>query len=326
MAKLSEKSNFTSVLMAEDHVEAEAWEIPEVNGIRIPLSEEEEEKRAQKKKKQQQLKPDRAKLAESSSPELKNRIKERQDMRKSAIVGVVDGEKEVEYRSWISSELEAKVDSDKQKSEKQQLFFTEIENLETKRKKEEQRQLSVLETARQEAWDQAYQEGLAKGLEEGQKKGFEEGHKEGYASGHTEGYATGETYVNELTEKFTQIMSTLSEPLGQLDEDMQTQLAEMIYLVAKKVILEELRLQPEHVLIVVKEAIHMLPVADRKATIFLHGDDVEEVTKILPEKVEWKIQQDDSLTAGGCRLETSDSTLDASIEKRLDEVISQLDD
>lgn len=52
-------------------------------------------------------------------------------------------------------------------------------------------------------------------------------------------------------------------------------------------------------------------------SIFLHPEDAELMQKYLQGKnQQWPIQTDDTLTRGGCRVETRESIVDFSIEKR----------
>ena len=323
---ITKKSSFTSILPAEENTDVVTWKIPEVTGKRVPLADKEEQKKKQQKKQQKLTKVISGK---GMSPALKRRIKERQDARTQTKVEILNGDEEIEYRPWISSTLEGQSIIAESSDAPKKMLFSELENLDTKRRKEREKEQLVVDDLRQKAWNKAYAEGLSQarkdGYKEGHEKGHEQGFKKGHEQGHAEGYATGEAYVNDLTQRFTDIMLALSEPLQQLDEDIQNQLTEMIHVVAKKVILEELRLQPEHILQVVKEAIYLLPATDRQATIFLHPEDVDEVTKILPDNIQWKVEHDETLQKGGCRLTTKNSQLDATVEKRLDEIIARLD-
>jgi flagellar assembly protein FliH len=76
-----------------------------------------------------------------------------------------------------------------------------------------------------------------------------------------------------------------------------------------------------------RSALQALPVSDRKLKIYVHPEDMAIVQKGLSLDEEDKQRQwieDPLLTRGGVRLETADTTIDASVEARLNSVISKL--
>lgn len=77
----------------------------------------------------------------------------------------------------------------------------------------------------------------------------------------------------------------------------------------------------------VRSAMAVLPINDRKLKIYLHPHDVDVVKKGLAvddDGVKWQWIEDPLLTRGGCRLETADTRIDASVEARLESVINKL--
>ncbi|RMF54747.1 MAG: hypothetical protein D6748_16060, partial [Calditrichaeota bacterium] len=68
-----------------------------------------------------------------------------------------------------------------------------------------------------------------------------------------------------------------------------------------------------------------------KVKVYMHPDDLavvremeEEIRKNYPEIQEIKLHSDESMTRGGCIVETQNSKLDASIETQVEEMITQL--
>ncbi len=155
--------------------------------------------------------------------------------------------------------------------------------------------------------------------------------EEGFAQGREAGFAAGVEEARELMEarlqQFDDVLKTLTAPLEALDEAVVEQLAQLAMAAARHLVRRELRTDPGQVVAVVREAISALPVGARKVTVALHPDDaalVREAFSVHEEDedaLRWKIVEDPLLTRGGCKVEAEDSRIDASVEKRLNQII-----
>ena len=97
--------------------------------------------------------------------------------------------------------------------------------------------------------------------------------------------------------------------------------------VTRQLFRREIRLEPTHVIGVVREAIQLLPVASRNVQLHLHPDDAALVREALsPTEHEpaWKIVEDPLISRGGCSVTTDNSHIDATAESRLNAVISKI--
>ena len=168
-------------------------------------------------------------------------------------------------------------------------------------------------------------------LEYIQKQAYEEG----FASGHNEGFAKGlsdaQTEIQSRIERFTQLLSALNEPFQELDDDVITQTGELAIAVAHQLVRRELHLDPGQVVGVVREAISILPVSARNIRVALHPDDaalVREALSLAEQDEEdsrsWKIVDEPLMTRGGCRITTENSTIDATIEKRIKQIATSI--
>lgn len=158
--------------------------------------------------------------------------------------------------------------------------------------------------------------------EEGYKAGFELGRE----AGNKAGLAAGEQQMNLQITYLKQILASLNTPLVALDEQVETDLIALVSTMTRQLVRRELKTQPEHVIGAVRAAMAVLPINDRKLKIFLHPLDIELVKKGLSLEDEggWQWVEDPLLTRGGVRLETIDTTVDASVEARLNSVISKM--
>jgi len=166
---------------------------------------------------------------------------------------------------------------------------------------------------------QAYQEAFVKG----EKVGREEGKKEGIK----QGYEESKHLVEAQVEKFIGLLKSLSEPFNQMDEEVESSIVHLSLLIAKQVIKRELKQNPEHIITVVKEALKVLPVANKKVSITLHPDDAALLKEGFPkdEKIEdWRFIEDAAITPGGCLINTNVSQIDQTIEQRISEIITRV--
>ncbi len=160
-----------------------------------------------------------------------------------------------------------------------------------------------LEALQKEAWDEAYQKG------------------------HAEGVKAGEEEIAARARRYDQLLRALSNPFDRLDEEVEKELVELAIAMTKQLFRREIRINPAHVIGVVREAIRLLPVASRNVHVHLHPEDAALVRDTLtPAENEpaWSIVEDPLIERGGCNVTTDNSRVDASNEKRLQAAIRSL--
>ncbi len=160
-----------------------------------------------------------------------------------------------------------------------------------------------------------------------QKQAHTEGHERGYHEGYAKGLAQGETEVRQKAEAFHELIQMLDTPLEELDEQVIEQTAQLAIAIARQIIRRELHADPGQVVAVVRDALKALPVMARKIRVFLHPDDAELVRETLSlhdddDSQTWKIIEDPLLSRGGCKINSENSSIDASVEMRLQRVIT----
>ncbi len=167
----------------------------------------------------------------------------------------------------------------------------------------------------------------ARQLEELQKQAKDEG----YQTGYQEGLKKGEIEIKQRIDKLEKIISLLSSPLDALDDTVEEELAALSLIIARQIIRRELKIDPGHIIAVVKEAVSALPLASRSVRIALHPEDALLVKKNLllnsedtEDKSKWMVVDDPALTRGDCKVSTETSHIDATIEKRLTAIAAEL--
>lgn len=148
-------------------------------------------------------------------------------------------------------------------------------------------------------------------------------HQEGYAAGYQEGKARVDAELAQLV----QLASSLEGVLGRFDEEMMQSLLTLSLDVAKQMLREALRVRPELALSAIREAVGSLPQASQHPHIKLNPEDAALVRSLMADELSnfhWKLIEDGRIERGGCRVETANSEVDATMENRWERVLAAL--
>lgn len=151
--------------------------------------------------------------------------------------------------------------------------------------------------------------------------------EEGFALGRREGQEAGKKDIKARVHELDALMQTLAKPLEQLDAQIETELVQLALAVAKQLVRRELKSDPGQVLAVVREAMTALPLAARNVRLHLHPEDaalVRETLSLSESERSWTIVEDPVLSRGGCKVSSDTSQIDASLERRLHNVIANV--
>jgi flagellar assembly protein FliH len=178
-----------------------------------------------------------------------------------------------------------------------------------------------------EALEQGNQAGYEKGFEEGAKKGYKEGFEKGMTEGAKKGYEDSQELLREQTVEFGNILESLSEPLEELDETIENELVNLSIGIAKQVIRREIKTDAGQIIAIIREAVKALPVAAQKLILHMHPEDATLVSKAFALddiSSPWEIVEDPLMSRGGCKVETEDSKIDATVENRLAVIVATI--
>jgi len=148
-------------------------------------------------------------------------------------------------------------------------------------------------------------------------------HDEGYAAG----YREGQNAAREQAQRFEQLLAGLRQALADVDAEVSREILALALAVAKQVLRQALKVKPELMLPVIREALTCLPQFHQKASLYLHPDDSVLVRTQLGEQLECmgcKIVNDGRLERGGCRIESMNGQIDATVETRWRRVLLAL--
>ena len=155
----------------------------------------------------------------------------------------------------------------------------------------------------------------------------QQAYDEGYKQGHDSGYAAGIQQAHAEAVQMHTLLQNLQESLNQVDEQLPLSLLDLSLEIARKMVGEKLQAKPEVILKVVSDAIGSLPHFSQNAHLILHPDDAELVRKQMGEQLShagWKIFTDTQIKRGGCRVETSHSQVDATLEARWKRIVESI--
>ncbi len=166
---------------------------------------------------------------------------------------------------------------------------------------------------------QAYQEGFAAGKEAGVVAGRQEGLAQGYQEGRVRA-ETDAAHINRL-------LHGLGEALRQFDQQVAQDVVDLALEVAKQMLSQALRVKPQLVTAVIREAMNALPQGGHHPHLVLHPEDATLARKYLEAELAhspYRIVEDPYVERGGCRIETHVGEIDATMETRWKMVVAAL--
>jgi len=155
----------------------------------------------------------------------------------------------------------------------------------------------------------------------------QQAHEEGYNAGYAKGYAEGAQKAHAEAQRLAEMIGALEKELQQVDQQIAQDLLNLALEIAKQMLQQTLKVKPDLLLGVVREAISELPHFNQHANLVLHPADAELVRTSMGEQLthtDWKIFEDAQMERGGCRVETANSQIDATLATRWKRVVSSI--
>jgi len=146
---------------------------------------------------------------------------------------------------------------------------------------------------------------------------------EGYAAGYDHGGAA----ARQEAERLRAIAQAASGVFDRFESELAPRLLALAVDIARQVIQRELSLDNNVVLAVVRDAFNQLIGGETGKQLLLHPADVQLVRAHLGEELElgqWKIVEDAGIEAGGCRIATHQSDIDATLPTRWKRTLAAL--
>ncbi len=169
--------------------------------------------------------------------------------------------------------------------------------------------LDELEVIRQEAYNE----------------GFSTGEKDGLRSGQVKAKQEADAALAGKLASLERLMTQLMDPIAEQDQQLEVALVQLVSNMTRQVVQRELTTDSTQIRQVLREALKLLPMGAANVRIHIHPQDFE-LIKALRDRHEetWRILEDETLQPGGCRVESEQSQIDATIETRLAQMLKQL--
>ncbi|MEH6346625.1 MAG: FliH/SctL family protein [Bermanella sp.] len=235
---------------------------------------------------------------------------------------------------WVEPEAVVKA-REKEEAKAEQEVEIEEEEIEVEPLTAEQ-----LENIRQDAYNEGLQQGLVEGRQKGEKLGAQEGRKEGLTAGTEEGrklgfeagndegkkqaLEEGQQQTQQTVDDLQLVIKNLSEELSSHKNIIDDFLPELVTQLAQAVINEELSQGSEHIVALVNLALAALPVDRTDLSIELNSKDLPFLEAAFEQNnIQTQLSVHDEISAGGCKLVTSKSVADFTLEDRWGNVLTQ---
>jgi len=160
-----------------------------------------------------------------------------------------------------------------------------------------------------------------------QEQARQEGRAMGHAEGRAEGLAEGRREAEIETARLHSLADNFAQELDKADETISQQVLDLAIEISRAMLKSAFTIRPELVIPVVKDAVRYLPALQQPAMLYLSPSDFEMVKNRIGDeltKLGWQLTDDVDLESGGCRVETANNQIDASLPTRWQRVTAAL--
>jgi flagellar assembly protein FliH len=161
---------------------------------------------------------------------------------------------------------------------------------------------------------------------EGYQRGYDEGYHDGAREAHQHADAELQRTLETLRAQLQQVIESVHAQHKAYLQHAESQMLELVLEVARKVVREELKLQPAHVLAIVRDALRRVQGIGR-LRIRANPLDVDLLRQNRPSLLQVvegiesiEIVEDRRVDQGGCVIETEQGVYDARIRTQLGEI------
>jgi len=149
-----------------------------------------------------------------------------------------------------------------------------------------------------------------------------------YEEGRNKGYEAGFAQAQAEIKKLTGMLQFMQQPLRELDEQVEQQLTELAMMIGRLLLKKECCEDVAHIHSLVHESLEFLPIQSRNIRVHLNPADVQLMQKsgVDPHAQDWKCVEDRAITQGGCKIDSDQSHIDASVETRVQQLVDQLNE
>jgi len=153
----------------------------------------------------------------------------------------------------------------------------------------------------------------------------EQARREGYETGHAAGL---QAAVPDL-DRFRAVLAHLETLAEDLEQGIANDVMSLALELTKQILRQSLRVKPELVLAVIRDATRSFPELGANPRLILHPADAAIVRTVIassedPELGQWVLVEDERLERGGCKFQNSTTEIDATLENRWRRIVATL--
>ena len=193
-----------------------------------------------------------------------------------------------------------------------------IENAQKQLFDAEQKAMVILEEARKQA------EGL-------KNEAVEKGYQEGFAQGEEAGKIKVQEESDSLKKFLENAIEEVSALKSSILKDMEPEIIKLVLMLAEKLLLNSLEIQPEAVANIIKNLIQKvqdeeeIKILVNPSTLPILEEYQNQFLDIIKSSSKLKLESDAQISEGGCLIVTNTKILDAQIETRISEAAATLE-
>lgn len=172
-------------------------------------------------------------------------------------------------------------------------------------------------------------------LEQALHEAREQARAEGYAQGHADGgqevhdalEATVRKTAEETAVRMAQLLQNTRDLLKKSEEQISRHILDLACDLARQVVRQELKVNTQHLLPVITEALSQLADDGLPATVRMNPGDLALMKGVLMENLGHsgpEFVADSAIAPGGCLVESASTAVDATIEKRWQRAVANL--
>jgi len=157
----------------------------------------------------------------------------------------------------------------------------------------------------------------------------EEAFQSGYEAGQEAAVKEMEEKVDSISKAFKKGLQDIASIKDSILSQAEDDIVQLTVAIAEKLVCKELEQHPDTIVAIVKEVIKSVR-NEEKITIKVHPDDYTILEQYMGELMEQtggivetplKLDEDPTLTSGGCIVETDTNLIDMSIESRMESIL-----
>jgi len=142
--------------------------------------------------------------------------------------------------------------------------------------------------------------------------------QQAYRQGYDAGYAKGAAAAAAEASRLAVLADSVHQEINGLEQRISEDLVRLSLTLARSLVRESLKVHPELIEAIVRESVHDVPPFSQCTRLRMHPEDARLLGAHIAKEIgtEWTIVEDPAITRGGCRVETSASEIDATLETR----------